>query len=397
MVPFVTEPAEREALAAIIRDVVTATSAHATESPYDLADLAVLRAYVTDIAPDDDDVGGEALAAAIERFGRYSNEPGLYGGAARIGWTVAHLTDGDVAEQVCASIDAAIDRSLGGRWTQDYDLVRGLVGIGVYAFERGPAGRPMASRVLDHLEATARPRGPGLAWLTSPELLPAHQRVEAPAGYWNLGLAHGIAGVIALLAHYVAHDVEAERAGRLLAGAVAFVTSLDVPAGQHLPAWIAEGSDEPATVNRVAWCYGDLGIAVGLLAAAQATGEAAWRERARALADRCIDLPYPATRVVDTGLCHGSAGVAHLYHRLYRATGEARFAGATRTWLDRTLALRNAASLAGFPARATDGSESWVADATILTGAPGVALVLHELIADGAPAWARLLLSDLAV
>jgi len=30
--------------------------------------------------------------------------------------------------------------------------------------------------------------------------------------------------------------------------------------------------------------------------------------------------------VVDAGLCHGAAGVGHLYHRLYRTTGVAGYA-----------------------------------------------------------------------
>lgn len=397
MAPFVTDPVLRETLATTIGEIVAAVDANITESPYELVDHALLRAYVADVVPDDDDVGGEALGRALECFGRHTHDVGLYGGAARIGWTVAHLTDGEVAEQVCSSIDAALSRQLAGPWTRDYDLVRGLAGLGVYAFERGDAGRPLALRVLDHLEACARPRGAGLAWPTAPELLAPHQRAIAPRGYWNLGLAHGIAGVIALLAHYVTRDVEAPRARRLLAGAVAFVTAIPVPAGQQLPAWIVEGEDAGPGAARVAWCYGDLGIAVSLAAAARATGEAAWGERARSLAAACIDLPYPATHVVDAGLCHGAAGAAHLYHRLYRATGDERFAAATRTWLDRTLALRNREPLAGFPARATDGSGAWTSDATLLTGAPGVALVLHELLADADPAWSRLLLTDLAV
>lgn len=397
MAPFVTDPAERAALAAIVGDIVTSVDAHATESPYELIDHALLRTYAEELAPDDEDRGGEALGRALELFGRHTNDVGLHGGAARIGWTVTHLTDGEVADQVCASIDAALARRLAAPWTGDYDLIRGLVGIGVYALERADAGVPLARRVLDQLEASARPRGAGLAWHTAPALLPPHQRAVAPTGYWNLGLAHGVAGVIALLAHYVARDVERERAQRLLVGAVSFLTAIPVAEGRHLPAWIVDGSDEPATADRVAWCYGDLGIAVALLAAARATGETSWRDRASALAARCIDIPYLATHVVDAGLCHGAAGATHLFHRLFCATGEARFADATRTWLDRTLALRNAEPLAGFPARATDGSGAWVSDPLILTGAPGVALVLTELVSDGAPAWSRLLLTDLAV
>lgn len=45
------------------------------------------------------------------------------------------------------------------------------------------------------------------------------------------------------------------------------------------------------------------------------------------------------------------------------------------------------------------GGGGWLADAdaSLLTGAIGVALVLYELISEDAPTWSRLLLSDLAV
>ena len=393
--PFITDAAERARLDAIIAEVVEAVSAFATESPYDLVDLALLRAYAADIAPDDRDVGGAALGRAIELFARHGADVGLYGGTARIGWTVAHLTDGETAQEVCAALDAALLRQLAGAWTRDYDLIRGLVGLGVYALERGEAGLPLATGVLDQLERLARPRGAGLAWHTGPELLPPHQREVAPHGYWNLGLAHGQPGVIALLARYLTRGVEPARARPLLEAAMAFQLGVTVPDGAHTPAWIVDGTDRPSAGGRLAWCYGDLGVSVALYAAGQAAGEPAWCERALALARRCARLPLAATYVVDAGLCHGAAGATHVFHRLFVASGDAELGAATRTWLGHTLAIRNAEPLAGFPQRLTDGSGGWAADAGLLTGATGVALVLAELRSEAEPSWSRLLLTDL--
>src|SRR5579884_2228052 len=147
----------------------------------------------------------ETLTVAIERLAEHGAPPGLYSGGARVGWTVAHLADPadpDTVEQVCAPIDDALTATLAEQpWRRDYDLIRGLVGFGVYALERGgEVGAKLVDRVLDRLAGLAQPRHGGLAWLTPAELLPPHQRERAPHGYWNLGLAHGAPGVVALCA-----------------------------------------------------------------------------------------------------------------------------------------------------------------------------------------------------
>lgn len=393
--PFVTEPAERARLDTIIQEIVEAVSQVTMSSPYELLDLALLRAYVAEIVPDDHDAGGAALQRAIELFAKHGADVGLFGGAARIGWTVAHLTDGETTDQVCASLDAVLLRQLAGDWTRDYDLIRGLVGLGVYALERGDAGHALAIRVLDQLERLARPRGAGVAWRTGPELLPPHQRAVAPHGYWNLGLAHGQSGVIALLARYLVRGLEPARTRRLLDAAVAFQLGISVAPDEHTPAWIADGTDQPSSADRLAWCYGDLGVGVALYAAGQAADHPGWCDRALGLARRCARLPLERTHVADAGLCHGAAGAAHVFHRLFVASGDAELGAATRTWLAHTLAIRNAEPIAGFPQRVTDGTGRWVPDASVLNGAPGVALVLAALRSETEPLWSRLLLTDL--
>ena len=42
--------------------------------------------------------------------------------------------------------------------------------------------------------------------------------------------------------------------------------------------------------------------------------------------------------MIDSGLCHGAAGVGHLFNRLYQASGDPALAEAARFWFDRALA-----------------------------------------------------------
>lgn len=339
----------------------------------ELADRALLHGYISDVIRYEGDEG--ALLTGALRGLAHHQRLDLHGGATRIGWVVAHLADGEIADRVISSIDETVLRALDD-WHGPYDLIGGLVGFGVYALERHEHDHTLANRVIHLLEESARARGDGVGWFTGPELLPEHQRELAPSGYWNLGVAHGIPGVIALLAQYVRAGVEVDRAQPLLERAVAYLVGA-VPKGGY-PRWHTDdGPTEPPV--GLAWCYGDLGISIALLAAARACERADWNELAMLLIRACAALAPPRSGGIEVGLCHGSAGIAHLFHRCFLATGDPASGTASRHWLAATIATLSQTSLP---------------NSTLLTGATGVALVLHSFISDLTPDWDRLLLAD---
>lgn len=408
--PLIVDVNRRGAIATVINDIVAALEVwrrdHAPGFEDD-ADYATLRIYTStdDTVPDPADEAGRALGAAIARIGD-RNQPGLYGGAARIAFAVGHLSDGDDADTACEMIEHSLLRFL-ERPSEMYDLVSGLVGIAVPVLQRitdgkaSPSSDPVARIILEQLERLARPMPAGVAWHTPPRLLPAWQRELAPEGYINLGLAHGIPGVVAILARYISAGVEVERARSLLEGAVEYLRSAAAPKiGHRYPAWLPTEDHEPhrEPLARVAWCYGDLGVAVAIMSAALATGRDDWRSFALSLAHGMSARSFESSQVVDTGLCHGAAGVAHLFNRLYQATGDADLAQAADTWYARTLAMRRTGEeIAGFPrGRPVNRTILWDAGADLLTGACGVALALHAAISPVPPAWDQLMLADLS-
>ncbi len=402
--PLITDPERRAAISAVIAEIVAAVDGwrrdHPTTSDDD-ADYATLRIYTAtdETVPDPDDETGQALASAITRLG-YNHAPGLYGGAARVAFAVGHLSAGEDADLACEMIERSLLRFL-DQPTESYDLISGLVGIAVPVLQRiadrkpSPSSEPLARNILDQLERLAVPMDSGLAWHTPPELLPPWQRLQAPEGYTNLGLAHGIPGVVAILARYVTAGVDAPRARLLLDGAVDYLRSVAGPvAGNRYAAWLPA---RPGGTCRVAWCYGDLGVAIALLSAAAATGRDDWRRDALELAHGMADRPFELSQVIDAGLCHGAAGAAHLFNRMAQATGEPGFGRAADAWFGHTLALRRSDGLAGFPrAQYNDGNQTWEPSADLLNGAIGVALALHAAISPIEPAWDQLLLADLS-
>lgn len=333
-----------------------------------------------------------ATAHAAEHPGSAS----LYGGLAGVGWALAHLQDRvtgvDCADEL-AEIDQAILEHLEqSPWPQTYDLVDGLVGFGVYALERGlSAGAACLERVIDRLAEMAEDRPDGITWVSHQEWLPLEYRKRYPVRHYNLGLAHGVPGVVALLGCACTAGVAVAKARTLLEGTVRWLLARQMPQG--FPSGIsAEHGGRPA---RLAWCYGDPGVAAALLWASRCVAEPDWEREALAIARRAAGRPAEQSGVVDAGLCHGAAGLGHLFNRMFQATGETCLAEATRFWFERTLEMqRPGRGVGGYEAWEPDEKEqtTWAADPGLLTGAAGIALALAAAISPIEPAWDRMLL-----
>ena len=118
------------------------------------------------------------------------------------------------------------------------------------------------------------------------------------------------------------------------------------------------------------------------------------------IAHRAARCPVEKSGVVDGGLCHGAAGVAHLFNRLFQATGDEVLKRAACLWLSRTLEMHQPGKgIAGFPKGAPDSSPKdeprWSAELGILEGAAGVALALLAGITDIEPQWDRVMLTSI--
>jgi hypothetical protein len=362
--------------------------------------LALLHGYraLTDGGPEHAALARQYLRRALAALADGPAVASLYGGLTGAGWAVTHLQSrlpGVDGANDLAEIDEVLLRHLGqSPWPENYDLIEGLVGFGVYALERlaQPAAVACLERVVDRLAETAEYRAEGITWWTNPAWLPAETREQFPRGYYNLGLAHGVPGVIALLARVCAAQIACSRAHPLLVGAVRWQLAQQGPGSfSH---WVSpEGTNRPA---RLAWCYGDPGVAAALLFAGQCLEESTWKQAAVAIARRATQRVPEQSGVVDASLCHGAAGLGHLFNRMYQATGEPWLAEAARYWLVRTLEMRKPGrGIGGYEAWSPgeDDSLTWRAETGLLTGAAGIALALLAATTTIDPAWDRILLA----
>jgi hypothetical protein len=254
--------------------------------------------------------GAPAVAFAV-----MACDPHRYGSAlTRLDAAVTSLVD--------ARLNAATIRlAAAARPTlSEFDLVRGLTGLGAYLLTRDPHGHHIR-RVLAYLVNLTQPvraddeagtHVPGWWTRDAPSRHP-----NIGSGHANLGMAHGISGPLALLAL-------AMRKGVTVAGAAEAIDRIttwldiwrqDTPQGpwwpEHLTlADIHTGQPSQTTAARPSWCYGTPGLARAQQLAALARHDPARQAAAEDALTRCVNDPMQLARITDPNLCHGWAGLA---------------------------------------------------------------------------------------
>ena len=338
----------------------------------------------------------------------------LYAGFTGPTWLIAHqderlfdiaADDAGWSEEVDASLVAELE---GADRSKNWDLVKGLAGSAVYFAERLPEaiGKRGLAAFVDYAARVAEITDRGASWRFAAEaFFFAENRENYPDGIYNLTVGHGTVGVLTGLAAAVAGGVNADTARRLLDSGMRWYLDHELPDEAPCAFPMSYAVDDPERGGwpelRLAWCRGDVGIAATLFTIAEAAGNAGWREIALRVARRAATRQGDDAKVGDPGLCHGSAGLAHLFHRMYRRTGDPALAAAARAWYRETLAYQRSdrSSTGGFwswqHASGTSGPMHRRPEPGFLLGAAGVGLALLAAITDIAPDWDRLLLASL--
>lgn len=326
---------------------------------------------------------------AVDALATTPLTPSLCAGFTGVAWAMSQL-DPRASERidfddVDAAVSLAVRARRGGSW---FDLIDGLAGIGMYSLSRLPAPRARAAleRSIDELAARAQQTPAGLCWPSLPEHPAQPFARQCPDGFYDLGMAHGVAGVITFLA--AARDrLESSAASELLDGALGWLGGVrnDPSVGSLYPDIVATrpGQLEPRP-SRVAWCYGDLGIAWALWCAGRNSDEAL-SSTACAVARAAAARPFERTGVVDASLCHGASGIAHVLGRLASESGDPELLRAATSWCRRAMAMVGDARTLETFARDVDGRREL--DTSLMTGAAGVALAVLAASSDLPPDW----------
>ncbi|MCK5058231.1 MAG: lanthionine synthetase C family protein [Candidatus Aminicenantes bacterium] len=341
------------------------------------------------------DQGMELLNEVFDNI----NEGALYhsfaGGLAGVGWTVDHLIKKDFidadSDDLLSDLDDFLYKMMISEIKEkNYDFLHGALGIGVYFLSRADKKKTKEylSELIDWLEKISfEDKGGGLKWIS---VLNRDENIEG----FNLSLSHGVSSIIAFLAKMIDAGVYKDKAATLLEGAVTFLLHQSLDTGKffsNFPSWVA---DDPPVQSRLAWCYGDLGNAIALWHASQSTGSKTWQ-------DKAVDVILHAAKrrdikknmVFDAGICHGGAGISHIFNRMYHYTGNKECKDTALYWYDQTLKFATYKDgFAGFKVWRTEEYGGWIKEYGLLEGVSGIGLALISAISDIEPAWDRSLL-----
>lgn len=269
----------------------------------------------------------EAPVAAGETVSLYWGAPAVAyvlhtGGHPAHAGALARL-DEHIGNVTAARLRAAYERMDRGELTHpaEYDLISGLTGLGLYHLVRHGGEAPgMTREVLEYLVALSRPVHrdgvtlPGWQCGTGPDGTPDP---AWPGGHLNLGMAHGIAGILALASSAMRTGIQVHGQAETISELCAvFDEYRQGPAA--VPWWpgiVGHRSQADAGHReRPSWCYGSAGQARAQQLAGLALGD---RQRIRAAEQALAGCAArEATSLfTDASLCHGWAGLVQTLRR----------------------------------------------------------------------------------
>ena len=312
-------------------------------------------------------------------------------GIAGFGWFLSHIREHDYVEiDGLEDILVGFDGYLMDFMEKDFkrsnlDFLHGASGLGWYYLKRKHAAG--VDNFLQQLERLAETEADGsIKWpFFISELEPDH---------YNFGLAHGIPAQVNLLARIIKWQPDNERAKMLLEGAMKYLLK-NITEPEPLKSYFA-GSIKNGEItgypSRMAWCYGDLGVACSMWLAGEAMSRPEWQDLARKMMEHSAPRKERDDTLLNDGaLCHGTVGVATLFQRFADLTRSPLLKRTAEYWYATTLDMaHHSEGLAGY--KSHKGQYGWVNDYGFLTGVSGIGLALLSYLDRDLSDWEEILL-----
>ncbi|MDY0905125.1 lanthionine synthetase C family protein [Pedobacter sp. CFBP9032] len=265
--------------------------------------------------------------------------------------------------------------------SKNFDFLHGADGIWFYLQEMELSSSEEVRSYINLIISNSIVSSRGITWHTSLDSIPL------PVA--NLSLAHGVSSRIILLARQLETDCHNQELKRLLIASVEFLLSCQNNQQTYnscFPGYVSE--DFLGMNSRLGWCYGDLGNAIAIYRASIALKSdkllSKFKEIAICNAKR-RDLKI--NKVFDAGLCHGTAGIAHIFNRFYQWTDELIYKDAAEYWYNKTITQATFKNgLAGYKAYS---NPEYKEVENVIEGVAGIGLILISSISNIEPKWDR--------
>lgn len=355
--------------------------AHAGTGGWDIAHQWVTAATRSPVVAHPDQCGLFAGAEAVAFTLHTANHPGYQAALDTLDSHITAVTRVRL-ERAHARLDRGELPKLG-----EFDLISGLTGTGAYLLHRHGGG-DLLREVLAYLVRLTDPlhvegvRLPGWWTARGPDgrLSPSRR-----GGHGNLGMAHGIAGPLALLSIAMRRGITVTGQADAISWICAWLDRWRIGTGAW--AWwpgtislleLQNGAVQQRGPQRPSWCYGTPGLARAQQLAALALADPARQQRAEETLAGCVTDGHQLAQLSDSSLCHGWAG---LLRTTWRAAADAGPDSELLACLP-SLAMGMEHHIARYGPPSGDG---------LLEGTAGVRLVQHTTM-PAATAWDACLL-----
>lgn len=200
----------------------------------------------------------------------------------------------------------------------------------------------------------------------------------------NLGLSHGIPSVLKFCMECFKKNIEREQSKRLALKIVNYlIKHINKDSSVCFFPTMVYSDGRYDSISRLAWCYGDLGIGLILYQAGKIF-------EVNHLVDFSLEVLHHSAKrrelleslSYDAGFCHGTSGVAYIFHKMWYYTKDPEFKNASMFWIQRTIELaRYNDGIGGFK-KFSSSTNTLENDSGLLEGASGTGLVLLSFLTN---------------
>lgn len=286
-----------------------------------------------------DDVVKSDLKKAVlflDKF-NYFNDTSFCNGMAGLAWLLRsnqrNFYEIEMSKTFWRKIDNCIVKSIyDDIQNHNYDYLHGAIGkLHYLKLVGGDIYYNSNNAFIKHLDNSKIVERKGVSWRKP--LINHTKSQYSKAIKYDIGLAHGVPSILNYLAEVYLIDKEQSLAYSLICNSVDFLLSLKSrhSTSSIYPSFIFE--DNEFNESRLAWCYGDLGVAYAICKAAVVCQRNDWLEEAIHITlETCKRKSHKSTLVFDSSLCHGAAGLGLLYFKMFELTGNQHFRNVSIYW-----------------------------------------------------------------
>jgi len=276
----------------------------------------------------------------------------------------------------------------------NYDFLHGAIGYGIYFLKRfenttdpktKKRYRDYLLELISFLDTNKKTSKNGIWWAS--ELYLEKQETIMVC---NLGLAHGIPSITNFLTRLLPYTEFKPLVVPMIKNSIRYIRSCKKKPNDQgttsFPSWFFS-ENQIEYRSRLAWCYGDLGIAITLLNAGNTLKDNTLINEAVTILKHSTKRKDPKeAMVLDAGLCHGAFGVSHLYTYAYQITQEIEFRNTAIYWANIGLDMSiHKDGYAGY--QKITGENMWSSADDLLDGIAGIGLAILSNIASFPMKW----------